>query len=257
VVVLPTLGEKEAKKVQEDSATKLKLPLEIKNSVGMKMRLIPAGKFVAANPNQNELDKLEVKAPFYLGIYEVTQDEYEKVMAENPSQFKGPRLPVENVTWEEAVKYCNKLSEKEGMKPYYDAKGKVLGGVGYRLPGEEEWEWACRAGTGTQYVSGDNEAALGDYAWFSLNSGNQTHPVGGKKANAFGLYDMHGNVWEWCEEIYTAPSYKGPVSRVYRGGSWISTGAFCRSAIRFARFPASRINILGFRLAQAPSAEHK
>ncbi len=212
-------------------------------SLGMKLTLIPAGTFQMgstdaekdAESNEKPQHEVRITRPFYLGVHEVTQGQYQAVMGQNPSQFKGSDdLPVETVSWLDAVKFCNKLSEREGRKPYYHIDGgavTIAGGEGYRLPTEAEWEYACRAGTTTRYSFGDDENALGQYAWYHTNSGIQTHPVGKKQPNAFGLYDMQGNVWEWCWDGYDGDYYKRSpaddprgfelaANRVFRGGSW-------------------------------------
>ncbi len=160
----------------------------------MKLRLIPAGEFTMGSPG-TESDRradetqhrVTLTKPFYLGVTEVTQEQYQKVMGSNPSGFKGPQNPVEQVSWNDAVAFCRKLSELPSEKS---------GGYVYRLPTEAEWEYACRAGTTTTYSFGDSESELGAYAWYIDNSGRTTHPVGGKRPNACGLYGMHGNVFE-------------------------------------------------------------
>src|SRR5262249_9745907 len=129
---------------------------------------------------------------FYLGIYPVTQAQWDAVMASNPSHFKGPDRPVESVPWDDCEAFCRKLTELTGHL--------------CRLPTEAEWEYACRAGTTTAYSFGD-KAKLGEHGWYEANSGGQTQPVGKQKPNAWGLYDMHGNVWEWCQDWYAADSY--------------------------------------------------
>jgi formylglycine-generating enzyme required for sulfatase activity len=142
------------------------------------------------------------------GKYQVTQAQYQAVMGTNPSQFKNkPKNPVENVSFNEAQAFCQKLSQITGKT--------------YRLPTEAEWEYACRAGTTTNYYFGDDYRQLGDYAWYFDNSQGTTNPVGQKKPNTWGLYDMHGNVWEWCQEV------------VIRGGSWCFYPNNCRSTIRY------------------------
>ncbi|MEW5914727.1 MAG: formylglycine-generating enzyme family protein, partial [Thermodesulfobacteriota bacterium] len=159
-------------------------------------------------------------------------------------------LPVESVSWEEAVEFTRRLNKEEGLRA----------GT-YRLPTEGEWEYACRAGSGTRYSFGDSESALGDYGWYGGNSGGRPQPVARKKANAWGLYDMHGNVWEWVSDWYGKDYYsssptgdpQGPSSgsgRVVRGGSWDSNPRALRSAIRYWFSPTNRINFLGFRVAR-------
>lgn len=193
----------------------MELP-ESANSIGMKFKLIPAGTFTMGD--DNDAPEVTLSKSFSLGIHEVTQSQYERVMGNNPSGFKGANNPVEQVSWEDAVEFCRKLSELPAEK----AAGRV-----YRLPTEAEWEYACRAGTTTKYSFGDDDSELGNYAWFKGNSGNTSHPVGGKKPNAWGLYDMHGNVWEWCQDWYgdypsgTVTDPMGATSgsyRVNRGG---------------------------------------
>ena len=219
-----------------------------KNTIGMELVLMPAGEFEMGSNDGDRDEKpvhtVKITKPFYLSTTEVTQAQYEAVMGTNPSRFKGPDLPVEEVSWEVAMEFCKKLSAKEN-KPY-------------RLPTEAEWEYACRAGTKTNYCFGNNEDDLGDYAWYDKNAGKQTHPVGQKKPNAWGLYDMHGNVYEWCADWYgdypgeTLIDPAGPttgVIRVLRGGGWLSGARYCRSAYRLRFGPGFRYYSLGFRLA--------
>ncbi|MCY3021712.1 MAG: formylglycine-generating enzyme family protein [Planctomycetota bacterium] len=180
---------------------------------------------------------------FHMGKYPVTQEQYAQVMGTNPSHFKGQDLPVETVSWDNAAEFCKKVSEKTGLI--------------VRLPTDAEREFACRAGTTTTYYTGDTEADLGRAAWYSANSGGKTHPVGQKEPNAFGLYDVHGNVWEWCQDWYEG--YKpgavvdpqGPSDgqvRVLRGGAWYDIAGICRSARRLRLTPARRYYYLGFRV---------
>jgi formylglycine-generating enzyme required for sulfatase activity len=184
---------------------------------------------------------------FYLGVYEVTQAQWQAVMGGNPSFSKGDNLPVEGVTWDDCQEFCKKLSAQEGKS--------------YRLPTEAEWEYGCRAGTTTAFCFGDEVSQLGEYAWYWDNSGRRTQPVGQKKSNAWGLYDMYGNVGEWCQDWYgnydgDAADPVGPgqaSNRVVRGGSWDDDPRFCRSAIRGRFVPGSRLSILGCRLALVPS----
>jgi formylglycine-generating enzyme required for sulfatase activity len=229
---------------------------EITNSIGMKFRLIRPGTFRMGSPasesgrdNDETQHSVTISKPYYLGIYEVTQEQYERVMGKNPSYFKGARDPVENVSWEDAVAFIEKLN---GMPSEKDA-GRV-----YRLPTEAEWEYACRAGSESAYCFGDTLVTLQQYAWFGENSGSKTHPVGKKQPNAWGLYDMHGNVWEWCYDWdgdYSSAAVADPSGpargsyRVLRGGSWVNEAALCRSARRRWFVPSFRFNSVGFRVA--------
>ena len=218
---------------------------------------------------------------FKMGKYEVTQEQYQEVMGTNPSRFNSNpadgevqgKRPVEQVTWYDAVEFCNKLSEMEGLIPVYTIANRTpITGYpitaatveatwtynGYRLPTDAQWEYACRAGTTTNWHFGNAESELVDYAWYSKNSNSRTHEVGKKLPNAFGLYDMHANVYEWCWDWYgdyptTAQTdYKGSVTgsdRVSRGGSWSrSTGLDFRSASRSFTYPSYGSYELGFRL---------
>jgi formylglycine-generating enzyme required for sulfatase activity len=246
------------------------------NSIGIKFALIPAGTFLMGSTDADEdawydekpQHEVRITRPFYLGVHEVTQGQYQAVMGQNPSQFKGSDdLPVERVSWLDAIRFCNKLSEREGRKSCYRIEGDaviIAGGDGYRLPTEAEWEYACRAGTTTRFSFGDDENALGQYAWYSDNANRQTHPVGEKPPNGFGLYDMHGNVWEWCGDVYDAGYYMrlpavdplGPglaAPRVIRGGSWPYDPRRCRSANRLWITPDNRDSGVGFRLARVQS----
>ena len=236
------------------------VPQEIVNSVGMKLTLIPAGEFLMGSPEGEELrspeehqHRVRITKPFYLGVYEVTQAEYERVMGSNPSHFKesGLDAPVERVMWVDAYEFCRRLS----AMPEEQQGGRV-----YRLPTEAEWEYACRAGTTTAWYYGDDQSDLPNVAWFDQNSGEQTHPVGKKAPNGWGLYDMHGNVWEWCWDWFEEDYYesspiddpKGPSEvsfRVMRGGSWLGKLEACRSAFRGRYEPSSPYFNLGFRAA--------
>ena len=222
------------------------------NSIGMKFTLIHAGEFYMgseANDDEKPVHKVKINNPFYLGTYPVTQREWKAVMGDNknPSHFKGDDLPVELVSWVEVQKFIKKLNEKEGTDKY-------------RLPSEAEWEYACRAGTTTRYSFGDSESELDDYAWYDENSDDEMHPVGQKKPNPWGLYDMHGNVEEWVQDKWH-DSYDGAPTdgssweragafRVIRGGSWDFIAWSCRSANRARYVPRHRDNYLGFRLLQ-------
>jgi len=217
--------------------------------VPLVMIAIPGGTFNMGSNESCEEKPIHTVTiqPFYLGEYPVTQEQYQVIMGENPSHYKGKRHPVENVNWEKAMEFCDKLSQKTGKK--------------YRLPSEAEWEYACRAGTQTKYCFGDDEGRLQDYAWYSNNSENITHPIGQKKSNAFGLYDMHGNVWEWCcdrwhENYIGAPdngsSWETPPKenhRVQRGGSWGNYAFNCHSAGRGRTLADISFSNIGFRVA--------
>jgi len=191
------------------------------------------------------------------------------VTGQEPSFLKGnPNNPVEGFSWLDAVRFCNQLNEREGLKPFYEISGETVlvpdwNGTGYRLPTEGEWEYACRAGTATRFSFGDDEASLGEFAWFSGNSDVGTHEVGQKRANDFGLHDMQGNVWEWCWDWYAADYYKespvddprGPSQascRVFRGGGPGASPRDCRPACRAGGAPGNHYFIAGFRVARSP-----
>jgi formylglycine-generating enzyme required for sulfatase activity len=281
-----------ARRHQETWAKHLGVQAEITNSIGMKLILIPRGEFMmGSTPEQiawameegkkdnnmhpwysnnvsfeSPQPRVEITKPFYLGVYEVTQAEYEQVVGSNPSGYKGDvRQPVENVSWFDAVAFCNRLSERERIQPYYKidfGTVSIVGGNGYRLPTEAEWEYACRAGTTTIWNFGDDESMLGDYAWYIGNSGNKPHKVGEKKPNQWALYDMHGNAWEWCWDWYgryEGKSVKDPMGRsereehrVLRGGTF-NESRYLRSAFRAGNPPSTRCldQMVGFRLARA------
>jgi len=217
------------------------------NSIGMEFRLIQAGSFMMGSKNgdidEKPMHRVTITKPFYIGIYPVTQAEYKAIMGTNPSWFEGDDKPIDYVTWYDAKEFCRQLSEKEGRT--------------YRLPTEAEWEYACRAGTTTKYYWGDkiNDA----YLWYKDNSDQQTHSVGEKLPNAWGLYDMLGNVYEWCEDWYDRDYYSrspwtdpvGPSSglfRVLRGGSWFSYENAKHSAFRSNIAPSDTYHYIGFRV---------
>jgi len=205
-------------------------------------------RYQSSPDDEKPAHEVTLTTPFYIGKQQVTQAQYEQVMGANPSQFKAVSLPVDAVSWSDAQEFCKKLGEKTGLT--------------VQLPTESQWEFACRAGTTTTYYSGDAEADLGRAAWYSANSKNTTHPVGHKEPNAWGVYDMHGNVWEWCRDWHE--QYKpeatvdpqGPPKgdgRVLRGGSWDGSPGRCQSASRRRGIPDFRIRIVGFRVvAWAP-----
>ena len=228
------------------------LTLDLGDKVTMKLAIIPAGKFLMGSP-KDEKDRRDdegpqhevtISKPFYMGIYEVTQEQYFQVTGTNRSRFKVPQHPVETVSWPDAVEFCKKLSQTTGMSVH--------------LPTEAQWECACRAGSTTRFSYGDDDRKLGDYAWYVKNSGAKSHPVGQKKPNDFGLYDMHGNTSEWCSDWY-AESYAdtntadpaGPATgktRVLRGGMWLNDPPVCRSARRSSYGPGARGYVFGFRV---------
>ena len=223
--------------------------------------------------NHNTTFTVTISA-FKMSKYQVTQEQYQTVMEENPSYFHGgagrapdadevqEKRPVENVTWYKAIEFCNKLSEREGLTPVYTINGTTVTpdwtSNGYRLPTEAEWEYACRAGsTSSNWHFGDMESELGKYAWYKDSSGYKTHQVGMKLQNDFGLFDMHGNVQEWCwdwlghfpagpEEDYIGAASGD--SRVYRGGSFISVAYKTRSASRDGYAPSNASSINGLRI---------
>jgi formylglycine-generating enzyme required for sulfatase activity len=279
----------------------------LSNSIGMKLALIPAGEFQMGAADgeekaQNEekpKHRMRITKPFYLGTYEVTQGEFERVIGRNPSYFSTrgggkanvsgqdtDRFPVESVSWYDAVEFCNKLSESENRPPYYRmttvgryyadgsikaADVAVAGGNGYRLPTEAEWEYACRAGTTTPFhfgtaLNGNEANSDGNFPYGTTEKGahlERTTTVGSfNRPNAFGLHDMHGNVWEWCWDRYGEDYYrKSPESdpagpslgsfRVLRGGGWYAKADYCRAAHRFWGTPVYESFDMGFRLARS------
>jgi len=270
--------ERAAKQHQMLWAKYLKVPVVATNSLGMRMVLIPPGEFEMGSSQEEVIRLLEearqqnaptsygervpaeapkhrvkITKPFYLGLCEVTQEQYVRLMGKNPSKFQGvPNRPVEQLDWSNAMEFCRKLSE---LPPEKSA------GAVYRLPTDAEWEYACRAGTTTRYSFGDDAAMLDRYAWFSNNSGGSTQAVGQLRANAFGLFDMHGNVWEWCADWYDPGYYanspaddpSGPTSganRLGRGGSWREYAERCRAAYRLNFMPDNRFHSLGFRVSR-------
>ncbi len=231
-------------------------PKKFTNSIGMEFVLIPAGSFTMGSSTGDKDEQpphdVKISQSFYLQTTEVTQGQWKQVRGDNPSKFNqcGDDCPVENVSWEDAKRFIEKLNRAE--------KTQV-----YRLPSEAEWEYACRAGTTTDYSFGNDAGELGEYAWYSGNSKDRTQRVAGKEPNSWGLYDMHGNVWEWVEDDYHDSYNRAPAdgrawvekprgsNGVLRGGSWLFGAAFCRSANRSGNSPVARRFDLGFRVSRS------
>jgi formylglycine-generating enzyme required for sulfatase activity len=261
----PTIPEHSAAPARVVTHT---LAPHITNSIGMEFVLIVAGTFLMGSKPGSPYNKeypvhhVTISQPFYLGKYAVTQGQWKAVMGTNPSRFIGGRdliqeigldrslvpvdrnRPVEQVSWEDVQDFIQRLNAKEG-------------GTNYRLPTEAEWEYACRAGSTTEYSFGDDPNQLGAYGWYDGNSNGETHPVGQRTPNAWGLYDMHGNVYEWVQDWIgeyapePATDPQGPASgwsRVFRGGSWRDNASDCRSAYRDRENTRYSQGRLGFRL---------
>ena len=227
--------------------------VDLGGEVKLEMVLIPAGEFLMGTPGyrgDEEQHPVRITKPFYLGKYLVTKEQWEAVMRDNPSDFKGPKNPVDNVSWNDCQQFLAKLNRKVGP-----------GGGNFELPTEAQWEYACRAGSATRYCFGNEESGLDEYAWYGKSSGGRTQPVGKKKPNAWGFYDMHGNVYEWCQDWYdngyytksptddpTGPS--GGAYRVIRGGCCSNPAGSCRSASRGRLAPDFRRIPLGLRVAR-------
>jgi formylglycine-generating enzyme required for sulfatase activity len=219
---------------------------------GIDMVRVPAGRCTLGS-SDGEADEQPVDvelSSFWIDRTEVTQAAFEKLMGRNTSKWKGPQRPVERVSWPSAAKYCNARSLKEGLQPCYDPDTLAcdFDANGYRLPTEAEWEYACRGETTGDYSFGNDAGKLRQCAWYQDNSVKTTHPVGEKQPNPWGLSDMHGNVWEWCNDFYSeqygpASSGKDPrgptagEERVLRGGSWRDTAERCRAAARHSETP--------------------
>jgi formylglycine-generating enzyme required for sulfatase activity len=254
-------GADKAKAYQQAWAKHLDTPILLTNSIGMKLSLIPPGQFTMGSPPKEEwhrddevLHRVTISQPFYMAATEVTQQQWTALMGTNPSFCTGDELPVETVTWDQAAEFCRKLSAKEGST--------------YRLPTEAEWEYACRAGTTTPFHTGKTISP--DQANYDGNSTyaggpkgefrEETTTAGNFAPNAWGLHDMHGNVWEWCADWYGGPyptgdvtDPKGPDSgdrRIFRGGCWMNFPAVCRSANRAKVVPKSWNFHLGFRVVR-------
>jgi formylglycine-generating enzyme required for sulfatase activity len=223
----------------------------LRQAIAERMIGIPAGEIVLRDEGTKTTWKVEVGA-FRLAQYPVTRELYRAVGGQTPASSAGPRTPVTEVSWKEAVGFCNLLSQAMGLEPCYwvgdDPDGHDVvwdwEADGYRLPSEAEWEYACRAG-----CSGVRYGELDEIAWYRGNSGGEVHDVATKAPNAWSLYDMIGNVWEWCWDLYD-PRVYGPY-RVFRGGGWDDQPRECRASCRRKSHPAFRIDDLGFRLARS------
>ncbi|MGD0091828.1 MAG: SUMF1/EgtB/PvdO family nonheme iron enzyme, partial [Planctomycetota bacterium] len=236
----------------EPAALPKETTLDLGGGVKMEMVLVPAGEFMMGSDNEGgdatekPVHKVKISKPLYMGKYHVTQEQFEALMGNNPSKFIGPKNPVETVSWDDAQEFCKKLSAKTGKR--------------IQLPTEAQWEYACRAGTTTRYNTGDRDSDLEQAGWFRNNSGMHTNACGQKNPNAWRLYDMHGNVWQWCQDWYNDKYYvnsppvdpKAPAKggmRVLRGGSWHNDPDYCRAAHRSWDDPGHRSSSNGFRCA--------
>jgi formylglycine-generating enzyme required for sulfatase activity len=260
----------EAKRRQEETAKALGVPVEEDIALGkgikLTMVLIPAGEFVMGSPGKPTPERLaklyagvakwtererpqyrvRFTRPFWLGKTEVTQAQWQAVMGANPSVFQVPGNPVEKVRWEDCQTFLTRLNEKVVRR-------------GVRLPTEAQWEYACRAGATTPFHFGNAREQLSDYAWWQENSERRTHPTGSRRPNPWGLHDLHGNVWEWCQDGWTddpagaQTDPAGPTGRkvrVLRGGSWCNAAFYCRSAYRALVTPCLRNYVIGFRVSR-------
>jgi formylglycine-generating enzyme required for sulfatase activity len=260
-----------ARKHQKAWANHLGVQVEMANSIGMKFVLIPPGEFEMGSPKElieeerarggdkwfmerlpgeGPQHRVRITRPFWLGVTEVTQKEYQRVTGSDPSDWRGDaRRPVGQVSWNDAMEFCRRLTELPEEKV---AKRQ------YGLPTEAQWEYACRAGNpGPWFFSpqpgpgpaGEGEKLLAEYGWFVANSDGQPHPVGQKRVSPWGLYDVYGNEWEWCQDWYDPPGPSGGSHRVLRGGGWDMGAAQCRSAHRLHFQPDFHAG-LGFRVAR-------
>ena len=218
----------------------------VTNSIGMEMLIVPGGKFQMGSRRGDvrelPVHEVTISKPYGLGRTEVTEEQYQAVMGKQPKLSK-PDCAVDSLTWAQASEFCKRLSNLPAEK---------AAGRSYRLPTEAEWEYACRAGTTTTYSFGDDESLLSEYAWSRNDSDERTHAVGQKKPNPWGFYDMHGNVWEWCGDLFDPVSGS---ARVDRGGSWNDFAADCRSASRSKNYPSFRYHYNGFRVVCVPSSQ--
>lgn len=249
--ILALLQGCERKTPEGDSAASPNAPVQAQAGSAAEMVLIPGGTFTMGDKDEPDAPPHEVTvSPFYMDKHLVTQSQYQKAMGDNPSRWKAETNPVESVRWSDAVKFCNARSKLEGLEPCYNLETWECNfdANGYRLPTEAEWECACRAGAKTAYFFGDSPSQLADYAWFETNSGGHPQPVGQKKPNPWGLYDICGNLWQWCNDFYGVEYYaqspekdpRGPKegdTKVVRGGAWKFSGDNCRCGYRYNENP--------------------
>ncbi|MFI0785967.1 formylglycine-generating enzyme family protein [Streptomyces lydicus] len=218
-----------------------------------RMVAVPSGRVILSDLRTQRSWPVEL-APYRLAAYPVTQALYAEITGARPGTARGDRLPVEGVSWWDAVRFCNALSRREGLTPAYrldagpDAEGDGItwdaAADGYRLPTEAEWEHACRAGT-----TGPRYGPLDEIAWYRGNSQERLHDVAGKRPNAWGLYDMLGNVWDWCWDVYDPEVYGS--YRVLRGGGWFDEHWSCRASARRRSHPTFQVDDVGFRVARS------
>jgi formylglycine-generating enzyme required for sulfatase activity len=275
-------NDPEAKNLQQ----KIEKLTTITSPKGMKLRRIPSGRFYMGSHDSDEYlrnnehpqHRVQITRNLFVGVYQVTQGDFLQLMEYNPSAATdNEQCPADSVTWYSAIEFCNKMSEAEGLSPYYELKSikrraigsiekaevTVLDGNGYRLLTEAEWEYVCRAGSITPWCYGDQVMEVGDYAWYYDNSSMETHPVGGKKPNSWGLFDMHGNIMEWCYDWYDEFYYQqcsdeeenptGPMeggAKVLRGGAWQFGAEATRCAYRNSSSPDTASSVIGFRVCR-------
>jgi len=219
---------------------------------------VPAGHFMMGSENgdsdEQPMYRVTIARPFQISRHEITQAAYETIVGKNPSRFQDPFRPVERVTWHDAVAFCRLLTENE------QRAGRLTGSEIYRLPTEEEWEYCCRAGNATVFSFGDDAVKLAAHAWFRDSAGDGTRPVGQLAPNAWGLHDMHGNVREWCDDLYEDYAAKvsgipsgieARVHRISRGGGFAAFPWGCRSSDRRGNTPPTRGSTIGFRIVRA------
>ena len=234
-------------------STATQQPKTIATASGLEMVLLPGGTFTMGSNSGGEDESPAhpvTVSPFAMDRREVNQKIYETLMMADPSHFKGPDNPVEQVRWSDAAMFCNTRSQEEGLEPCYDEITFACNfeASGYRLPTEAEWEYACRAGSNSDYDFGSDPQKLSSRACYAKSSSKKTFPTGTRKPNAFGLFDMHGNVFEWCYDVYDPGYYKnssqkdprGPAEgkeRVLRGGAWNSSAEACRASYRVSDVP--------------------